>query len=202
MRSNTGRARRRAPCPTTGTLLDGPLDVRVTLCVCRPARRPLLDAKSWCVKSGRCTPLKSSQMPSRQERCKVERDAAERAPAQAEAAGAAGAAAAPANVNVNPLGDWRTQRKTHAPPPVPAATAEATAPRPPPVPIRAPPAGPHPPPPPPPPPPTSWRATSRRRPARSARPTSAMKRYLCWKREPCGGRGSTTARGVSDTERM
>ena len=49
-----------------------------------------------------------SQMPSRQERRKAERDAAKRAP-RAGAAGAAGAAAALANLNVNPLGDWTTQ---------------------------------------------------------------------------------------------
>jgi len=54
-------------------------------------------------------------MPSRQERRKLERDAAKRAPvpqppAEAGAARAAGAAAAAAAlVNVNPLGDWSSQ---------------------------------------------------------------------------------------------
>jgi hypothetical protein len=67
-------------------------------------------------------------MPSRQERRKAERDAANRAPGQAGAAGAAAAladlnvnvdpagagavgeaAAALANVHVTPLGDWQTQ---------------------------------------------------------------------------------------------
>ena len=85
---------------------------------------PLLDAKSGWVKPGRCTtplssdfskkygPLSSvahserSQMPSRQERRKAERDAAKRAPQ----AGAAGATAALANLNVNDAGgDWKTQ---------------------------------------------------------------------------------------------
>jgi hypothetical protein len=57
--------------------------------------------------------------PSRQERRKVERAAAKRAPARASAAGAAGAAgaaeaaAALANLSVNasPGGDWTTQEK-------------------------------------------------------------------------------------------
>ena len=55
-----------------------------------------------------------SQMTSRQERRKAERDAAKRAPAKAGAAGAAGAAAALENLNVNPLGDWKTQAEDPA----------------------------------------------------------------------------------------
>ena len=54
--------------------------------------------------------------PSRQERRKVERAAAKRAPARASAAGAAGAAEAAAalanlSVNASPGGDWTTQEK-------------------------------------------------------------------------------------------
>ena len=52
-----------------------------------------------------------TEMPSRQERRKQERDAAKRAPGQAGPGGAAGAAFALAdlNVNVNPVEDWTTQ---------------------------------------------------------------------------------------------
>jgi hypothetical protein len=53
--------------------------------------------------------VKTSLMPSRQERRKAERDAAKRAPVQAGAAGAGCAAAACANVVTNPVGDWTTQ---------------------------------------------------------------------------------------------
>ena len=61
-----------------------------------------------------------SQMASRQERRKAERDAAKRAPGQAGAAGAGGgaggaaAALAKLNVNVNPVGDWTTQAEDPA----------------------------------------------------------------------------------------
>ena len=53
------------------------------------------------------------QMPSRQERRRVERDAAKRA-ASAGQAGAAGAGAAAAAAAAAPLGDWTTQTSVPA----------------------------------------------------------------------------------------
>ena len=90
----------------------------------RASVRPLLDTKGGWVKPGRVYHAavflfskevadrllnpQISDMPSRQERRKAERDAAKRAP-RASAAGAAGAAAALADSDVNAGGDWTTQ---------------------------------------------------------------------------------------------
>jgi len=75
-----------------------------------PADLPRSSLSSHSKLRARAPPVAQSvrQLPSRQDGCKAERDAATRALAQAAAAGAAGVAAARADVNVNPLGDWTT----------------------------------------------------------------------------------------------
>jgi len=89
-----------------------------------PTTDDLLDGTPLCVSARSSPPSEANQTPltypsshnaavsalmSRQERRKVERDAAKRAPANTEAGGAGGAAAALAHLRVNPLGDWPTQ---------------------------------------------------------------------------------------------